>query len=536
MAIVKREAPDQRCHVRVTIPIGVRIQGASYTIVDWSLGGFRIDEFLGKVTEGDHIFAHFTLSYQGLDVSFSTDFIVTRVSEDGQTVAGRFVKLNDREKELLSYVMLGSTGNGVRASLIESLARIDIPVTPISPVPTPKEAPTPGRFGQLVRRVLYSLLYGAVGVGLGLAVIVTIYWYFFRLDLDYAVVTQPLSPVLSQDLARCKEVLVEEGATVSANQPLLRLEDDVLTREMETNQILLRTAKADLALAEARVEKEKEKLAMYKRITQDKLTSVQEQVNALTNERRAAENKANRTRELIRSGGATRQELETDLSAVAAMNGQLQQATANLRIAERSLDAVEKGDFFDQYRLVGDLPQLLVNLEDARERLRIATDRLALSQEHVNRLTYRAPFAGRVVRVLKPAAATVNRGEPLLILEKAGEEPMIDAFVTQDEASSLAVGSKALITVPGLAKTFQAQVVKIDRTTGFLTEMQAHLKDSDLRYNGRGQQDRSAYVQLHIADELSDEDKQLFSGGMPVTISVAKRYGPWSKILSMLGS
>jgi multidrug resistance efflux pump len=178
---------------------------------------------------------------------------------------------------------------------------------------------------------------------------------------------------------------------------------------------------------------------------------------------------------------------------------------------------------------------LLVNLEDARERLKIVTDRLALSQEHVNRLTYRAPFAGRVVRVLKPAATTVNRGEPLLILEKAGEEPMIDAFVTQDEASSLAVGSKALITVPGLAKTFQAQVVKIDRTTGFLTEMQAHLKDSDLRYNGRGQQDRSAYVQLHIADELSDEEKQLFSGGMPVTISVAKRYGPWSKVLSVLG-
>jgi hypothetical protein len=138
-----------------------------------------------------------------------------------------------------------------------------------------------------------------------------------------------------------------------------------------------------------------------------------------------------------------------------------------------------------------------------------------------------------VVRVLKVAGNTMNRGEAVMILEKAGEELVIDGFVTQDDANCLTLGAEALVWVPSLDQTFRGQIVKIDRTSGFLTEMQAHLKDSQLRYNWRGQQDRSAYVQLIPAEDLPADVRRRLTGGMPVTASVARRPALWDKLCSL---
>jgi multidrug resistance efflux pump len=191
---------------------------------------------------------------------------------------------------------------------------------------------------------------------------------------------------------------------------------------------------------------------------------------------------------------------------------------------------VNNGDFYDHTRLVGDLPQFLVNLEDAKERLRIAEERVRVTKQHLRRLTYRSPFPGKVTKILKPSGSAVNRGEVLVIIEKAAEAAVIDAFVTQDDANYLSLGSRASVWIPALDRTYRAQVVMVDRTSGFLSEMQSHLKESQLRYNWRGQQDRSAYVQLAIVDELSAAEQQALTGGMPVTVSVAKRPAFWTNI------
>jgi hypothetical protein len=135
-----------------------------------------------------------------------------------------------------------------------------------------------------------------------------------------------------------------------------------------------------------------------------------------------------------------------------------------------------------------------------------------------------------VTKILKPSGCAVNRGEVLVIIEKAGEKAVIDAFVTQDDANYLSLGSQASVWIPALDRTYRAQIVKVDRTSGFLSEMQAHLKESQLRYNWRGQQDRSAYVQVAIVDELSAAEEQAMTGGMPVTVSLAKRPAFWMNI------
>jgi multidrug resistance efflux pump len=506
------------------------ILGTSYVVRDWSLGGFGLEDFNGKVAVGDHLVVQFVIPHQGLDVSFTTEAVIVRSSEKKRFIAGVFLHLSECERELLRFAMHGSTRNGHLPWSSESPARVEMPVTPISLVPTPDEAPSPSRGQVLVRRFIYSLLYYGAGAALGLAVLLTLYWYFFRLDLNYAVISLPLHPVISQDVARCEAVLVTEGASVEADQPLLQLEDDLLRREYETSQLLLATAKEDLRTAKARVETERKRLAFYQKASQEKLLSAKELVTSLDNQYRTAKQILDRYRELLRTKAESVQRVEEAEGRCAQLSYLLIQAKAELAIAENAVLAVNNGDFYDHTRLVGDMPQFLVNLEDAKERQRIAEERVRVTKQHLRRLTYRAPFRGKVTKILKPSGSAVNRGEVLLIIEKAGEAAVIDAFVTQDDANYLSLGSQASVWIPALDRTYRAQIVMLDRTSGFLSEMQAHLKESQLRYNWRGQQDHSAYVQLAIVDELSAAEQQALTGGMPVTVSVAKRPAFWTNI------
>lgn len=534
MAVIKHEAPDLRRHVRTQVPIGVTINGISYTVKEWSLGGFRIDAFpVQGLSSGDRLFAQFCVAYQGLDVAFTTEVEIVRLASDGEYMAGRFLNLNLREKEVLGFAMLGGIRNGERTSLIEALARIDIPVSPTQAIPTSQEAPRINRFVQAGRRTIFTLLYWSLGFMLGLTIAVMLYWYFFRLDLEYSIVSQPLYPVISQDVARCVEVHVKEGDSVHAGQALFRVADDVLSRDLELAEIQLATAKVDLQTAQARVQKEKALLTIYPEITEAKLEQAKGQVAALTTQVQVGKVMLDRAVDLASRNSASKDAVNALELALAGFEKELEIQKGEVRIEEQALRALKIGSYYNSRQLVGDLPQFLVNLEDAKERFKVADDRVKLARERARRLTYFAPFDGKVVKLLKGVGGTMNRGEAAAILEKVGEMPVLDCFVTQDDANTLSLKTKASIWIPALHKTLHGQIVKIDRTSGFLTEMQAHLKESQLRYNWRGQQDRSAYVQVAFTEELSAQACKELAGGMPAIVSVAKTPTFWQRIQSL---
>src|SRR5215471_19338968 len=117
MAVIKHEAPDLRRHVRSEVPIRVRIQEIDYLVTDWSLGGFRVEDFpAAGLSVGDRLFAALALPHQGLEVSFTAEVEVVRLCGAGRALAARFLHLNPREKEVLSRAMGGDL-NGEGASL-----------------------------------------------------------------------------------------------------------------------------------------------------------------------------------------------------------------------------------------------------------------------------------------------------------------------------------------------------------------------------------------------------------------------------------
>ncbi len=511
------------------------MQETDYLVADWSLGGFRVEDFSAVGLDiGDRLFAGLVLPYRGLEVSFAAEVEIVRLGNAGRTLVARFTHLNPREQEVLRRVMGGSGPDIDGADLVASLADVECPATPTTAVPTDREAPPRGRLGVALRRLFFTLFYLVLGMTLATVIGVALFWHFFRIELEYSVVSLPLYPVISQDVARCQELYVKEGDTVRAGQPLFLVEDDVLTRDLELAEVQFATTKVDLETAEGRVQKEKEKVARYQGLTEANRDRARAQVEKLTRQARAARTQLERVQRLTVRGASAQEEIDQRELTLAGFEGSLLEAQADLKIAEQAVETIKHGEFYDQRRLVGDLQQYLVNLDDARERHNVAAKALEYTRTRVKRLTYHAPFDGRVVKLLKPTGGTMSRGEAVAILEKTGDEPAIDGFVTQDEANALSLGTQVTIWVPALDKTYQGQVVKIDRTSGFLTEMQAHLKDSQLRYNWRGENDRSAYVQFAFTEPLTAEEKEQLGGGMPTVVTVEKQPALLRRIRSLV--
>ena len=135
---VKRERPDQRRHHRVAAPFYVTLDGHKVRCADWSLGGFRVEDFPSDIPPpGDVLPFQCSLPFQGFDVSFEVRAEVVRFDLETGMFACRFTELGERESELMTH-FLEELVRGSMSEVADTIQRIDVPVTPASLEPKKK--------------------------------------------------------------------------------------------------------------------------------------------------------------------------------------------------------------------------------------------------------------------------------------------------------------------------------------------------------------------------------------------------------------
>jgi len=105
--IIGYQLQNRRGHRRVIMPpIQIEIEGTEYTTVDWSLGGFLISPYAGKLkpgasvpitiiaTSGDDMSRHFAIAE------------IIRFDLAEQRIAGRFDRLDPKAVDSLERVIL----------------------------------------------------------------------------------------------------------------------------------------------------------------------------------------------------------------------------------------------------------------------------------------------------------------------------------------------------------------------------------------------------------------------------------------------
>ena len=510
---IVRERPCQRLNHRVTAPLYVAWGTDTVRATDWSLSGLRLDGVDPRFApdDGSPFDLALTLPFQGFDIGLSVTVEVVRtVPEIGQ-VAVRFTHLDDRARSLMSHFV----DELVRGSMVEvedTIQRIDVPVTPVStkPDPNPKAAVPVRRWP--VKAIVMTVLYLLLGVIVfGYAGLV-LYGNFLKLEVQTAVVSAPLEVVVAQGNGRVVQAGPAEGGAVVEGQALMTLIDNDLEHRIDLAEIELHRAEAERDHAARLLDAEARRLADHVVVAQNNRSRAGADILALQTRLSLAQDRLARRRTLLAQGWATADQVDEAAGAVAGLVAELENRRIDFAEFDQTSSNANVEDLFDMARLQQDVDRLDAELLRADRQVDLAAEQLVALQRHRDRLLVRAPFDGRVTRYLHPSGGTIRQGEPLVVVEQSAER-VVQAFVNQEEILAVGIGDTATIYLPSLDRQMAAVVAQVDRTIGFVDEM-------DSQYTWRGPDDRSGQVTLRFADAAAGE---ALNAGLPAIVIFDRR-------------
>jgi multidrug resistance efflux pump len=510
---IRRERPSQRLNHRVNAPVRIDTPDGVFKAIDWSLGGFSIEGYTGSAILGDEIACTVHIPFQGFDISFALKAKVMRLTESRELGAA-FLDVGDREREIMSH-FVDELVRGSMTTVNDAILRIDTPVTPVSTKPDPN----PAGEVPLRRRSWKALAMTAFYFTGGLAVVcyamLVLYTNFFRLEVDTAVVSAPIEPILATTDGRIEGIAAAPGRALTPKARLIVIEDAGLQQKIELARVHVDRATLELLASQKELEAEKEKLRDYRTIALAEIERADARIRSLEKQVSLAGNQKQRFDTLLRQGWTTKSRLDDIQARHVELAGRLEEARSLMHERRLLLDSIEDGRFFNGGKFEGRLRELQVAVDLAADRVMLAKDELSTLRRQKERLVLSAPAGGRLLKLLKNVGSTVKRGERIALFER-DEARVIEAYLTQEEILEIGLGDEATIYFPSIDQRIRAFVVNIDRTTGYIDEMES-------RYEWRGPSDRSARVTLHFADLTADEIRHRFSPGLPAVVVFHRR-------------
>lgn len=507
---VRRERPDQRRYHRVTAPLYVAVGGQRLRAADWSLGGLRIEGFAAPLpAAGASLELQLTLPFQGFEVTFPAKGEVVRTDPAKGTVALKFTELGERERRLMQH-FIEDLIRGAMSEVEDTIQRIDVPITPVSTKPdaSPKSQVPVNRWP--VKTIVYTSAYLVLGFFVFSYAALMTYSNVFRLEVDAAVISAPLETVRAETDGRVMWTSYKPGDLVTSGARILDFSDSALEREIEFADIEVGQRQAQLLYLKRQHLEELSRMEDLADVQVKDLEQTRMEVAALEAEAEAAENQLARVRTLIKKGFATRAQLDQArqraVAARSAFESRKLELASRSKLAEKGLGSrYYAGDHF-----LGERAKLEAEIKLAEHDIEAAQQKKAALANQRARLAVYAPFDGLLLDLPRIDQGTVRRGDVLAVIEQPRSR-QITAFLTQDEVLQVGLGDEALVYVPSLDQTLAAYVTAIDRTSGFIDEVNGS-------YTWRSSRDRTAKVQLAFRDTRPKGANRLYRSGTPVIV------------------
>lgn len=510
---VRRERPSQRLNHRVSAPIKVEIDGESYDADDWSLGGFSISGFEGAGAVGNKITSIIHLPFQGFEISFTIDCEIKRCTDEGN-LGVLFVDLDDRERELMTH-FIDNLVRGSMSVVDDTILRIDSPVTPVSTKPDPNPTDNMNIRRWPIRMVIMSLFYLTAGLGVLAYTSLMLHSNFVQLEIQSAVVSAPVQPILSTTNGLVKNVHNPSGSFVERNTPLITFSNPDLQQKIDLAKVRIDRSLLELRAKEKDLEFERQKFGDYRIIAENAVGRITAKIQSLQERALLARAQVDRFTTLLKDGWTTQSRLDEMAMEYEKLRGELEQARLLMHERRQLLDGIEAGRFFDGNSIKGQLQKLKATAELAADEVMLAKDELSTLLHQRDSMVIPAPHNGRLLAVYKMDGSTVKRGEKIALFER-NEARTIDAFVTQDEVLEIGLGDKAMAYFPSLDRKVEIIVSAIDRTQGYIDQKKS-------RYQWRGSEDRTALVTLQFIDITFSEIRSSFPPGLPVVVIFKRR-------------
>ena len=516
---IKRERPDQRRHHRVTAPLLVGVDGHRLRAADWSLGGFRLDDFPGEMpSAGSEKTYQLTLPFQGFDVSFDATAEVVRTNPSIKSFAVRFTEIGERERELMQH-FIEELVRGSMSDVEDTIQRIDVPVTPAKLEPS-QSVPV----GMPVRRwpvktAVMTGIYGFAGLVIfGYAGLLG-YSNFFRMEISTAVISAPVETVTAMADGEVLWTNLKPGDPVKAGEVVINVLDNQLEHEIEIADINIQEKRAQLAFLKKRHADELDKARGFANVDIKTVKQGQAELEGLQEQLKLAEQTLVRTKQLYDKGFSTEPKMDEAQKAVITLKSQIQHRRLELLSHVELADQNFGKRLFTGNNLLGQAEEIEAQVGLAENEVRIAQSKQQTFLKQRQRIAVTAPFDGTVLELPRVDKGSVRKGDTIAIIEQM-KNRHVTAFLNQDEVLKVGLGDEAVLYIPALGETVKGRVQKIDRTSGFVREQEMRQNPG---YGWRGPADRTAKVLIDFADTSKVADWERYRAGLPVVVVFEQR-------------
>ena len=510
---IVRERPSRRRAYGINAPLFVSVAGGGRVRArEWSHLGLVLTKDALPPLDGGLVHVVLHLNFQGYDIAVPAK-AREDLTGDSPTPEGcvrlEFVDLPQRSAALIEHFV----EDYVRGRIVpaeDTLVRIDAPPEPISTKPDPPKlgAPEPRRS---LRPLLTTLFYLVLGLGVMGYIGLLLYANMVRLEVQTAVVTRPIEVIQMPTDAVLSEVLSAPGDTVEPGGVIARIADPDLIARREEAGAARERAEREVDLVRRRIAVEAARLRDYRLVNATERREASARIEGHREELAALETRMKAVAALAARGFATRASLDEIEARTALARARLREAELEERRLER-MEQVSRRRHHNGREFIVDLDMLELELGQAiAERDRLEAGVRALARLDETRDVRTGP-GGRVVEIPAVAGQQLVRLTPIAVIER-DEPAVVEAYLNQEEVQELGLGDLASVYLPATELRFDARIVEIDRTTGFVDEQRA-------QYTWRGPQDRSARIVMRIEDAaLADE----LDSGLPATVLFRRR-------------
>ena len=523
MLSVRHERPSQRLQHRVSVPIKVEVHNEGvFDSLNWSLNGLALQDYTGQNESGETLNLEISIPFQGFDISFTCEAEVIRLKNS--ILALKFTEMDDRGRDLLTH-FIEEVVRGSITSTDEVLRRIDTPVTPVTTTEEASDSddlPIKRLSWKVVRMVMTHLIVGCVVFGYGGYFI---YRNFFMLNVATAIVSAPLSPLLSPINGYLIEVMAESGQSVASSEVLMRLQNPELDQEIDFAKIAVDRKMMELRTQRGMFRAELKKSQDFKTLTENKLAMVEKKLEHLKTKDMLEDMRHEIVEEdFIRGAAGEISVIDSALRRVDA-DESLDDARNLLRSRRLLLSSINRGVLAHE-NTTSQVAETKLAMELAEDQLMLAQEELSALQKQARWMEVTAPANGQIAEWLRVPGTAIRKGEQLAIFER-DESRVISAFLTPEESLQVGLGDQATVYFPSLERHVQAVVREIDASNGGLNPRKVD-------YMWRRPDEPSARVTIEFIGIDPEEIRRSFPAGLPATVAFSQRATDDSHPLALL--
>jgi multidrug resistance efflux pump len=367
---------------------------------------------------------------------------------------------------------------------------------------------------------------GLIVIGYGAALV---YANVARVETDSAMIMGTVESLQAPAAGYLQSMPLKPGFTFGVGDKLFTVHEPEVEQRIGLASVRVERAKSELVLKQGELTAERGRRDDYIASTKAEVERLRAELRVQEELERSARSRLERTTQLFALGYTTGIRLEEAAEKFAETRYALERARIQLNERTEHLHAVVAGRAYGGVRGLGKLVDAEAAVVRAQEEVVLAAEELRVQMERRAEMTVYAASRGKVFRVLRLTGAAVQPGDAVAIVER-DDDRMIYVFLTQSEVGRIAVGDEADIFLPAQRISARASVVTVERSGGYLDDVETRYlwrtaRDPGLRHTDR---DRTARVTLRFGKADQSRAQEELTPGTPAVVSFSRRWQPFT--------